>query len=146
MRRVALALALACPLLVAAPARAVGLGLDVGAGSWLLEGLQADVHVRVFQPVLEVLSVSLRPGLALTLSEPTARFAVPLDAGLRLTIAILYLEALGGLYLIPSSVDPVRAHVAGGLGFRLWKFTIGVEVGYLQPSLHALARVGFTIF
>lgn len=146
MRRAALALALACPLLVASPARAVGLGLDVGAGTWLLEGLQGDVHLRVFQPFLEVLSVSLRPGLALTLNEPTARLAVPLDAGLRLTVAFFYLEALGGLYWVPSSIDPVRAHVAGGLGFRLWKFTLGVEVGYLQPSLNALARVGFTFF
>lgn len=146
MRRLALALAIACPLLLASPARAVGLGLDVGAGTWLLEGLQGDLHLRVYQPFLEVLSVSLRPGVVLTLNEPTPRLGLPLDAGLRLTLAFFYVEALGGMYWIPSAAQPLRAHVAGGLGFQVWKLTIGVEVGYLQPSLNALARVGITFF
>ncbi len=146
MRRVALALALTCPLLTSTPARAVGLGVDVGAGTWLLEGLQGDLHLRIYQPFLEVLSVAVRPGVVLTLNEPVSRVGFPLDLTARLTLAFFYVEALGGLYWIPSSIDPLRAHVAGGLGFQIWKFTVGVEVGYLQPSINALARVGFTFF
>jgi hypothetical protein len=145
MRHATLALSVAVALL-ASPARAVGLGVDVGAGSWLLEGLQGDVHLRVYQPFLKVLSVAARPGVALTLNEPVSRVAVPLDLTARLTLAFFFVEAIGGVYWIPSSIEPWRAHAAGGLGFQIWKFQVGVEVGYLQPSLNVLARVGFTIF
>lgn len=145
MRRLPVALA-CCLALAALPARAVGLGMDVGAGTWLLEGLQGDVHLRVYQPLVEVLSIAVRPGVLVTLNEPYARVGVPLDVSARLTLAFFYLEALGGLLWIPSAADPVRGHVAGGLGFQIWKFQVGVEVGYLQPSLNALARVGFTFF
>ena len=142
MRHLALLLALALP----APAQAIGLGVDVGAGAWLLEGLQADVHLRVEHEFFDMLKVGVRPGLAYLHYEPTPRLAIPLDAFVKLKLAILYVEALGGMYWIPSHVDPVRAHVAGGLGVQIWKFSIGIEVGYLQPSINILGRVGFTFF
>lgn len=145
MRQLALALA-AATALVASPARAVGLGIDVGAGTWLLEGLQGDVHLRVSQQLLGPLSVALRPGVAVTLNEPVSRLAVPLDAIVRLTLAFFYVEALGGVYWIPSSIEPWRLHAGGGFGFTIWKFQVGVELAYLQPSLNVLARVGFTFF
>ena len=146
LRRVTPVLALCAALLGPARAEAIGLGVDVGAGSWILEGLQADVHLRVDQELFSFLKVGLRPGLELTVYQPTSRFGVPLDAYVRVKIAILYLEALGGIYWIPSSVEPIRAHLAGGVGFEIWKFFVGVEVGYLSPSFNALGRVGFTFF
>jgi len=145
MRRLAVMVACAA-MLVALPARAVGLGVDVGAGTWLLEGLQADAHLKVEQELLSFLTIAARPGVAVTLNQPNARVAIPLDLSVKLKIAILYLEALGGLFWVPSSIDPLRAHVAGGVGVQIWKFQVGIEVGYLQPSLNLLARVGFTFF
>ena len=139
-------LALAAALLLPARAEAIGLGVDVGAGTWLLEGLQADLHLRVEQELFDILKIGIRPGVEFTLYQPTSRIGVPLDAFVRVKLAIVYLEALGGLYWIPSSVDPIRAHVAGGVGLQVWKFSFGVEVGYLQPSLSVLGRVGFTFF
>jgi hypothetical protein len=139
-------LALVTALLLPARAEAIGLGVDVGAGTWLLEGLQADLHLRVDQELFDFLKIGLRPGVALTLYEPTSRIGVPLDAFVRVKLSIVYLEGLGGMYWVPSSVDPIRAHVAGGVGLQIWKFNFGVEVGYLQPSLNVLGRVGFTFF
>lgn len=143
MRRLALVLAL---FLLPGSAHAFGLGVDVGAGTWLLEGLQGDVHLELEQELFEILTIGARPGVTLTLTEPYARVGFPIDLSVRLKLAIVYLEALGGALWIPSSVDPLRAHVAGGVGVQLWKFRVGVEVGYLQPSLSLLARVGFTFF
>jgi hypothetical protein len=139
-------LTLGAALLLPARAEAIGLGVDVGAGSWLLEGLQADLHLRVEQEFFDMLKIGVRPGVELTLNQPTSRFGVPLDAFVRVKLAIVYLEALGGMYWVPSSVDPIRAHLAGGVGLQIWKFSFGVEVGYLQPSLNVLGRVGFTFF
>lgn len=146
MLRLTLAWALGVALLLPARAEAIGLGLDVGAGSWLLEGLQADLHLRVDQELLEILKIGVRPGLEITLNQPESRVGVPLDAFVRVKLAILYLEVLGGMYWIPSSVDPVRGHLAAGVGVQIWKFQVGLEAGYLQPSLNILGRVGFTFF
>ncbi len=146
MPRLTAAMVLCAAMLLPAPAHAIGLGVDVGAGSWLLEGLQGDVHLKVDQEFFDLLKIGLRPGVALTLNEPYPRVAFPLDLSLKLKLAFFYLEALGGLFWIPSSVDPVRAHLAGGFGVQIWKFLVGVEVGYLQPSLNVLGRVGFTFF
>ena len=139
-------MALAVAVLLPTRANAIGLGVDVGAGAWVLEGLQADVHLRVVHEFFDTLKVGVRPGLGLTLYQPTSRLMVPLDAFVKLRLSILYLEALGGVYWIPSHLDPIRAHLAGGIGLQIWKFSVGVEVGYLEPSLNILGRVGFTFF
>lgn len=146
MRHFLCAMALTIALLFPSRAGAIGLGVDVGAGAWILEGLQADVHFRIDQELLEVLKIGLRPGLGYAQYEPVSRILIPLDAYVRLKILILYLEALGGVYFIPSHVDPVRAHFGGGFGVTIWKFWVGVEVAYLQPSINILGRVGFTFF
>ena len=140
--------ALAVVLLIPARVEAIGLGIDVGAGAWVLEGPQADVHVRVDHEFFEMLKVGIRPGLAVTsyAYDPALRFSMPLDAFVKIKLAIIYLEVLGGIYWMPTSVDPIRAHLAGGVGLQIWKFLIGVEVGYLQPTLNVLGRVGFTFF
>jgi hypothetical protein len=143
MRRLTLLLSL---VLFPTTAHAIGLGVDVGAGTWLLEGLQGDVHLRVEQELFDFLVIGVRPGVEVTLNQPYSRVGFPVDLSAKFKLAIVYLEALGGLYWIPSSVDPIRAHVAAGLGLTIWKFQVGVEVGYLQPSLNLLARVGFTFF
>ncbi|MFZ5446097.1 MAG: hypothetical protein ACOZQL_39285 [Myxococcota bacterium] len=143
MRRLTLVLAL---FLLPTTAHAVGLGVDVGAGTWLLEGLQGDVHLSVEQELLDFLVIGARPGVSLTLTEPNPRVGFPIDLSVRLKLAFLYLEGLAGMLWMPSSIDPIRAHAAAGLGLQLWKFRVGVEVGYLQPSLSLLARVGFTFF
>lgn len=127
-------------------AEAIGLGVDVGAGSWVLEGPQVDVHVRIDQELFDFLKIGLRPGLGLALYEPESRLFVPLDAFARVKLAIVYAEVLGGIYWIPSLAESIRPHVAAGVGLQIWKFSFGVEVGYLQPSLNILGRVGFTFF
>lgn len=137
---------IAAVLLIPTRAEAIGLGVDLGAGSWVLEGLQADLHLRVDHEFFDMLKIGIRPGIELTQYEPVSRFGVPLDAFVRVKLAVIYLEALGGMYWIPSSIDPIRAHLAGGFGVQIWKFSVGIEVGYLQPSLNVLGRVGFTFF
>ncbi len=145
-RPLTLAMALAVAVLLPTRAHAVGIGVDVGAGAWVLEGLQADVHFRIDQQLMEIVKIGLRPGLGIAQYQPTSRLLVPLDAYVNLKLAIVYLEVLGGIYWIPSHVDPIRAHFAGGLGVEIWKFKVGIEVGYLQPSVNILGRVGFTFF
>lgn len=147
MRRLALVLMLGGALFLPRKAHAIGLGVDVGGGSWLFTGLQLDAHLRVDQELLSVLKVGLRPGVAWTMIEPgVGRLSVPLDAYLRLTLAFFYVEALGGLYWTPSYRDPIAWHAGGGLGVQIWKFTVGVEAAYLQPSFNVLGRVGFVFF
>ncbi|MFO0597343.1 MAG: hypothetical protein U0228_18690 [Myxococcaceae bacterium] len=145
-RSLLLASCLGSVLLVASPARAIHLGVDVGAGTWLLEAPQIDAHFRVDQELFSWLRIGVRPGVALTFNQPNSRLAVPLDASVKVKLFILYVEAFGGIYWIPSSVDPVRAHWGGGVGFRIWKFELGLEVAYLQPSVSLLGRVGFTFY
>jgi hypothetical protein len=139
-------MALTIALLFPSRANAIGIGVDVGAGAWVLEGLQADVHFRVEQELLEVLKIGLRPGLGIAQYNPESRLLIPLDAYVQLKVLFLYFEALGGIYWIPSHIDPIRAHVGGGLGVTIWKFSFGIEVAYLQPSINILGRVAFTFF
>ena len=75
----------------------IGIGVDVGAGAWVLEGLQADVHFRIDQELLEILKIGLRPGLGIAQYEPVSRLLVPVAAYVRLKVLCLYFEALGGV-------------------------------------------------
>lgn len=145
-RRLILTLVATTVLLLPRSAHAIGLGVDVGGGSWLFTGLQLDAHLRVDQELLEVLKIGVRPGIAYTLTQPVGRVSLPLDATLRLTLGFFYLEALGGLYWTPSYANPLAWHAGGGLGVQIWKFSVGVEASYLQPTFNVLGRVAFTFF
>lgn len=146
LTRVAPALALAVVLLAPSPAQAIHLGVDVGAGAWLLSGPVADAHFRVDQELFDWIRIGVRPGVMFAFTEPTTRFGVPLDAAVKFKLFVLYLDVFGGIVWLPSYADPVRMHIGGGVGFRLWKLEFGFEVAYLQPSITAMGRIGFTFY
>ncbi|MFT3709488.1 MAG: hypothetical protein QM817_17785 [Archangium sp.] len=146
MRSTFAAAAVIAIALGSSPARAVNVTADVGGGVWLLEATQLDAHFRVDQELFDWFRVGVRPGVAVTLSEPNPRLAIPLDALVRFKLFVVYLDVFGGMYWIPSHVEPVRLHLGGGVGFKIWRFEFGFEVAYLQPSINLLGRVGFTIY
>lgn len=153
LRRLMLVSAICGALFLPGKAHAIGLGIDVGGGTYLFNGLQLDAHLRVDQELFSWLKIGLRPGIAYTMYQPEGRISVPVDLMLRVQLAIFYLDAMGGLYWTPSAADPIAWHAAGGLGVAIWKFTVGVEIGYLAvgptwstPSANILGRVGFTFF
>lgn len=146
MRAALKTLAVIAIIVGASPARAVNLTVDVGAGAWLLEATQLDAHFRVDQELFEWIRFGGRTGAVLTLNEPNPRFALPLDGFVRLKLWVVYLDLLAGIYWIPSHVQPIRTHLGGGVGFKIWRLEFGFELAYLSPSMTALGRVGFTIW
>lgn len=144
--RVAPALVLAVAVLAPSPARAIHLGIDVGAGAWLLEAPLVDAHFRVDQELFDWLRIGVRPGVGVNFASPDARFTVPLDGSVKIKLFVLYLEVFAGILWIPSHANPVRTHIGGGVGFRLWKLEFGFEAAYLQPSIAIMGRVGFTFY
>lgn len=126
-------------------------GIDAGAGYWAVPTgtsfpgvAQFDAHVSLRKGFGKVFELGLRPGVMLNVS-PDIAFGIPIDAQLRFKLAIVYLEALGGVAILLQDPAPVRAHAALGVGLTLLGFSFGVEGGYLMNGLVAGIRIGFSI-
>ena len=141
-------LASAAPLalglaLWAAPATAsveLGLGADYWVGP---ERGDFQLTVAVDTPLSKALTIGGRFG-ALILTSPND-FAVPVDLRFRVRLQRLYLDGLVGPWFLFGESSPVRAHVAFGFGVLLSGFTLGLEVGWLDPSTLLGLRLGFRI-
>jgi len=116
-------------------------------------GLGADFHLAgqgIFQLTLDVdtplarhLSVGGRFGAMLT-SGPTT-FGVPVDLYLRLRLRRIYLQGLVGPWLLVGT-SVVRVHAAFGFGLEArGGLSVGLEVGWLDPSAIIGLRLAWRI-
>jgi hypothetical protein len=117
----------------------VGLGadwiVDDNAGSFM-GTLALDGHV------VPNLTIGARFGAAI-LSNPS-RFALPVDARLRFRFRRVYVEGLIGPWLVSKGDKHLRLHAGVGGGLVLAKtVSLGVELGYLDPSSMIGARIAF---
>jgi hypothetical protein len=137
VRPLVLALALGA---AAAPrtAEAATYRLGLGANYWFEESGVFDFTLGISTRVARRLSVGGRLGAAIVTEPSTA--AIPLDVVLRGEFPRVYLEALGGPWILFKG-DAVRGHFAMGLGVRSRGISAGVEVGYLDPN----AIIGFKL-
>jgi hypothetical protein len=137
VRSVALALALGA---AAAPgaAEAATYRLGLGANYWFEESGVFDFTLGISTRIARRLSVGGRFGAAIVTEPSTA--AIPLDIVLRGDLGRVYIEALGGPWVLFKG-DALRGHFAGGFGVRSGGISAGVEVGYLDPN----AIIGFNL-
>ncbi len=116
-------------------------------------GLGADYHLAgqgIFQLTLDVdtplarhLSVGGRFGAMLS-STPTT-FGVPLDLYLRLRIRRIYVQGLVGPWIFFGGPS-VRVHAAFGFGLEAGGgLSVGLEVGWLDPSAIIGLRLAWRI-
>ncbi|WP_434385626.1 hypothetical protein [Melittangium boletus] len=88
------------------------------------------------------LSVGARFGALLT-TNPSS-LGIPLDFDLRITPrnTPIYIEGLVGPWILFSG-KALRAHAAFGFGYQGRSASVGLEIGYLDPSPHVGLRVGW---
>jgi hypothetical protein len=125
-------------------AEAVGFGLEVSGGLTTpapTPHFQFAADLR--QNLVSRLALGFRGGLGLTVNGGTT-FSIPLDLYLNIFLASRFsLEAGGGLWIYPNTDTTLRAHFGGGLNIRFGSLELAFHVGYLQPGLVALVRVGY---
>jgi hypothetical protein len=141
LARLAACALVAAALVASRPARAAETELGVGA-DWLVDDNATDVlaTLAVSTRIAPRVSVGARFGAALV-NDPT-RLAIPIDARVRLRLIKAYVEGLAGVWLLTKEDKHVRLHVAAGAGLRLVpKISVGLEVGYLDPTSMIGARL-----
>lgn len=134
-----------CTALFAAPAaHAMSLGLGLGGGYWFAGSPEFDFHISARERLGEHVSAGLRAGVLFNTASP-AVVGAPIDVVVRFHITRLYIDGFGG----PTFLFGGNTFLAGraGIGIGLWAkhFSVGVEVGWLQPSAFMLLRLGFTL-
>jgi hypothetical protein len=134
---VALAVALAPTSSEAANVR-LTLGGDYHMNSGALFNLMLGVDV----PVVGPLSLGGRFGVLLATANNA--LGVPLDLVLRANFrdVPIYIEGLVGPWLVFQG-DVFRGHGAFGFGFQGRGLSLGIEVGWLDPSAHIGLRLGW---
>jgi len=137
---VSLLAALAVP--GAVEASTVRLGL--GAHHWQDHGGLFQLNLGVETPLVSTASVGLRFGALVASRSET--FGVPLDVVLRATFARrqFYVEGMGGPWILFKD-DPVHAHAAFGFGVQGAQVSLGLEVGYLEPSAMVGLRLAYRL-
>ncbi len=144
LRRISAVAAVSLAVLAwARPARAsaeLGLG-----GDYLF-----DPHQGEFQLTLGVdgrlarhVTVGARVGAAL-LTDP-GRLGIPIDARIRFHAQRVYFEAMAGPWIVFDEASNVRFHGAVGFGILQRSVSIGLEVGYLNPTAMVGIRLIFPI-
>jgi hypothetical protein len=140
-----LAAAAAAALAWCRPAEA-GLSLGLGADYWVDPEVGAfQLTLAVDRPLARRVTAAARVGLLVT-SGPND-VAVPIDLRLRMWTrrSRLYFEGLVGPWLFFDGDDWLRAHVGLGLGILSKSMSLGVEVGWLDPSAILGIRLGFRL-
>lgn len=143
LRRLAVWVMLGALLLGASPAAAsvaeAGLGADFMVDD-NAAGVMATLALET--PIARRLSVGGRFGVFLE-SDPS-RLGVPLDARLRFHTRALYVDGLVGPWIFFREPQRVRFHGALGVGlFLRGRVSLGIELGYLDPSAMLGARFAF---
>jgi len=133
-------------LLWAVPAAAASPDVELGLGAdWLVSPQDGAFQLTLGgdQRINQHLSWGGRVGL-LVLTDPT-RLGVPIDARLRGHFGRIYVEGLVGPWLVFNDSDTVHFHGAVGFGLAMRSFTVGLEVGYLNPTSLVGLRLAFPL-
>lgn len=141
--RTVLAAATLAALAAARPAEArtsLGLGAD-----WLVDPEAGELQLTLAadSPIAKHASVGVRFGV-MYLPDPD-RVGVPIDGRLRIRGGGLYAEGLVGPWLVFDDADTLRLHAAFGFGLLTRSLSIGVEVGWLDPTSMIGLRVAFPL-
>lgn len=119
---------------------ALGLGADYLVDPEIGE-LQLTLAIET--PIARGLTAGARFG-ALVTSDPT-RVGAPIDFRLRLRAGRLYADGLVGPWLLFDSGDTLRLHAAFGFGILARSMSLGLEVGYLDPTSMIGLRMAFPL-
>jgi len=116
----------------------------LGADYWFNRGGEFNFTLAVHGSLTRALSGGVRLG-ALLATDPTTA-GIPLDLQLRVALPRdrLYFEGSAGPWILFAD-SPVRAHFAFGFGLDTGHFSLGLEVGWLDPNALLGARVGFKL-
>jgi hypothetical protein len=122
-------------------AAAVRVGL--GADYWIDESAAFNFTLGVEGRIAGPLSVGARFGAALITDGNDV--GIPLDIILRANLARnrVYIEGMAGPWIVFGRGDEFRAHAAFGFGIQGQAASIGIEVGYLDPSPIIGLRLGY---
>jgi hypothetical protein len=102
-----------------------------------------QLTLAVETPIARGLAAGARFG-ALVTSDPT-RVGAPIDFRLRLRAGRLYADGLVGPWLLFDSGDTLRLHAAFGFGILARSMSLGLEVGYLDPTSMIGLRMAFPL-
>ena len=145
-RALILAATAASVLLAAHPAAAAGPSVELGLGAdWLTSPGDGAFQLTLAgdQRLNQTFSWGGRIGL-LALTGP-GRLGVPIDARLRGHFGRIYVEGLVGPWVVFNDDDPLRFHAGIGFGLVTRSLTVGLEVGYLNPTAMVGLRVAFPL-
>ena len=117
-----------------------GLGLDLGVDYSVRDGMLLSTYLRGGGAVNDSVSAGLRFGIMAT--DGLALHALPLDLFVRGHFGGAYVEGLVGPYWMTRARD-FDAHLALGAGADLGGMSLGVELGWLNPSPMIGARASF---
>jgi hypothetical protein len=141
-RRAVVPLAL-CAALWAAPSQAADLRLGLMGDYWTAPSAGLfGLNFAVTAPIVRRLAVGGRFGAIFVTPAPIV--GIPADFLLRVNVDQLYLEGLVGPWILFTGA-PLRAHAGFGFGLQTRSLSVGLEVGYLQPSAHVGLRFGFRL-
>lgn len=140
--RLLLALVALAAALSSRPA-AASVQLGLGADYWFDPEVGAlQVTLAVDRPLAKRTTIGGRFGLLLT-SGPND-VAVPIDLRLRIRGRQLYFDGLVGPWIFFGD-DPLRIHAALGFGILSGGMSLGLEVGWVDPSAIAGIRLAFRL-
>lgn len=141
--RLALAAVSLAALAVARPAAArTSLGFG---GDYLLDPEIGELQVTlaVETPIARHATAGVRFG-GMILPHPDDA-GVPLDGRLRIRGSSIYAEGLLGAWILFGGDDTLRLHAAFGFGLLTRVLSLGVEVGWLDPTSMIGVRVAFPL-
>lgn len=141
--RSALAAAALAALLVPGSAdahAALGLGAD-----WLVDPEAGELQLTLAAdtPIARRVTAGVRFGMAY-FAEPD-RVGAPIDGRLRIRGRRIYAEGLVGPWFVFGDDDALRIHAAFGFGLLTRSMSIGLEVGWLDPTSMVGVRVAFPL-
>ncbi len=121
---------------------AAGVRLGLGADYWLEHSPAFSFTLGVDADVVGPIAIGARFG-ALLVTDGN-NLAVPADVVLRANLANrrVYIEAMAGPWIFFKG-DTFHAHGAFGFGVQGKSVSLGIEVGYLEPSPIVGARLGW---
>jgi hypothetical protein len=143
MLRSALAAA-ALVLLVAATPAAASTALGLGA-DWLVDPERGALQLTLATDtrLARHVTAGVRFGGVL-LSDP-GDVAAAVDGRLRIRGRRIYAEGLVGPWIVFDDDDTLRLHAAFGFGVLTRSFSIGLEVGWLDPTSMVGVRIAFPL-
>lgn len=94
-------------------------------------------------PLARHVAIGARFGV-MFLTDP-GRVGVPLDLRLRVRAARVYVDGLVGPYFVFNESDWARFHAGFGFGVLMRSFSLGLEVGYLNPTAMLGVRLAFPL-